>query len=505
MKRRKMVKKLIIMRGFPASGKSTEAARIIRETPRSFLVSSDKMRAMFAGSTRLWHEMKDKASAEDKRRYEGAVMDTCHAAIRNILDGLDDCTVVFDAQNIRLGDIEALVMIAKDTGSEVETDDCSVKLDELLYRNSVRPKDERVPEKYIRSQYRKWHDSAFMPVKRVVDGSITLLDRMMDNPNVVVKKVKGEDDIYACNFTRDAFTKHKWDYYSSKARGLFLDHEGNVVMRGFDKFFNIGENEETSFENVMERMTYPARVERKENGFLGIIGAKGNGDPSFRFFSKAGNTDYSQLVRRRFEKVVPPGSDVENEVFTLMRRANASLVCEVIDTESDRHIIKYPESCIYALHLIRNDVDFEVLPVWEEILRRIASNMEWPDSFMVNSRDELDRAVTDAKTGEREGIVIYGADGYMCKLKSDHYLFIKSLRTSLQNAILGGKPPKKNDSVRYRVVTDILKNSDKTKLVYRREAFDKDDIDMTYVSEYLQRKGISSFADAEISMAIDKR
>ena len=499
------MKKLIIMRGFPASGKSTEAARIIRETPRSFLVSSDKMRAMFAGSTRLWHEMKDKASAEDKRRYEGAVMDTCHAAIRNILDGLDDCTVVFDAQNIRLGDIEALVMIAKDTGSEVETDDCSVKLDELLYRNSVRPKDERVPEKYIRSQYRKWHDSAFMPVKRVVDGSITLLDRMMDNPNVVVKKVKGEDDIYACNFTRDAFTKHKWDNYSSKARGLFLDHEGNVVMRGFDKFFNIGENEETSFENVMERMTYPARVERKENGFLGIIGAKGNGDPSFRFFSKAGNTDYSQLVRRRFEKVVPPGSDVENEVFTLMRRANASLVCEVIDTESDRHIIKYPESCIYALHLIRNDVDFEVLPVWEEILRRIASNMEWPDSFMVNSRDELDRAVTDAKTGEREGIVIYGADGYMCKLKSDHYLFIKSLRTSLQNAILGGKPPKKNDSVRYRVVTDILKNSDKTKLVYRREAFDKDDIDMTYVSEYLQRKGISSFADAEISMAIDKR
>lgn len=499
------MKKLIIMRGFPASGKSTEAARIVSRTPRSFLVSSDKIRAMFAGSARLWHEMKDKASAEDKHRYEGAVMDTCHAAIRNILDGLDDCTVVFDAQNIRLGDIEALVTIAKDTGSEVETDDCSVKLDELLYRNSVRPKDERVPEKYIRSQYRKWHDSAFMPVKHVVDGSITLLDRMMDNPNVVVKKVKGEDDIYACNFTRDAFTKHKWDDYSSKARGLFLDHKGNVVMRGFDKFFNIGENEETSLENVMKKTTYPARVECKENGFLGIIGAKGDGDPSFRFFSKVGNTDYSQLVRRQFEKVVPHGSDVENEVFTLMRRANASLVCEVIDTESDKHIIEYPESCIYALHLIKNDVDFETLPIWEDSLKGIALNLKWPESFMVNDSDELDKAVGEAKKSEREGIVIYGADGYMCKLKSDHYLFIKSLRTSLQNAILRGKPPKNDNSLRYRVVTDILKNSDKTKLVYRREAFDKDDIDMTYVSEFLREKGIISFTDAIASMAIDKR
>lgn len=73
---------------------------------------------------------------------------------------------------------------------------------------------------------------------------------------------------------------------SSKARGLFLDGNGNVVARGFEKFFNLGENEQTTRENIDKRLKFPVRVERKENGFLGLVSARGGG--SWRFWSKSG-------------------------------------------------------------------------------------------------------------------------------------------------------------------------------------------------------------------------
>lgn len=97
-----------------------------------------------------------------------------------------------------------------------------------------------------------------------------LLELMRDSDNVNVRPVKGENDVYACNFSRDAFKNQRWDEYSSKARGLFLDGNGNVVARGFEKFFNLGENEQTTRENIDKRLKFPVRVERKENGFLGV-------------------------------------------------------------------------------------------------------------------------------------------------------------------------------------------------------------------------------------------
>lgn len=108
-----------------------------------------------------------------------------------------------------------------------------------------------------------------------------LLELMRDSDNVNVRPVKGENDVYACNFSRDAFKNQRWDEYSSKARGLFLDGNGNVVARGFEKFFNLGENEQTTRENIDKRLKFPVRVERKENGFLGLVSARGDG--SWRF------------------------------------------------------------------------------------------------------------------------------------------------------------------------------------------------------------------------------
>ena len=93
-----------------------------------------------------------------------------------------------------------------------------------------------------------------------------LLELMRDSDNVNVRPVKGENDVYACNFSRDAFRNQRWDEYSSKARGLFLDGNGNVVARGFEKFFNLGENEQTTRENIDKRLKFQCAWNARRTG-----------------------------------------------------------------------------------------------------------------------------------------------------------------------------------------------------------------------------------------------
>ena len=187
------------------------------------------------------------------------------------------------------------------------------------------------------------------------DGS-NLLGIMRDSGNVNVCPVKGETDVYACNFSRDAFKNRRWDEYSSKARGLFLNGNGNVVARGFEKFFNLGENEQTTRENIDKRLKFPVRVERKENGFLGLVSARGDG--SWRFWSKSGQTDYSYLIQRLFKETLDIGQ--EQALWNIVHDADVTLAFEVIDQESDRHIIKYDTSQLVFLHAIGNTADFHI-------------------------------------------------------------------------------------------------------------------------------------------------
>lgn len=58
-----------------------------------------------------------------------------------------------------------------------------------------------------------------------------------------------------------------WDEYTTIARGLITDKEGNIVARPFKKFFNLNEVEETKEENLPEELP---KVYDKLDGSLGI-------------------------------------------------------------------------------------------------------------------------------------------------------------------------------------------------------------------------------------------
>ena len=308
-----------------------------------------------------------------------------------------------------------------------------------------------------------------------------LLDGMRANPNVRVRPVDGESDVYACNFTRDAFINRRWDEYSSKARGLFLDHDGRVVMRGFEKFFNLGENDTVTLDKVLGHDAYPVRVESKENGFLGLIGAAPDG--RLRCWSKSGQTDYSPLIERLLHERI---AGRESDLWRILHERSVTMAVEVVDVESDRHIIGYDHSHLYFLHCIRNTETFGINPDAEDLIE-YAFMFDRPEVLReCHDRGELEKAIADAQSSDREGVVLYFSDGWMVKVKSTHYLEVKSIRSVLKGILLKGRPVPSDDSERSRLVRTVLEKADRSKLTYQREEFNEPDVDMVYVGSLIE-------------------
>lgn len=310
----------------------------------------------------------------------------------------------------------------------------------------------------------------------------TLLESMVNNPNVRVVPVQGEENLFACNFTREAFSKGNWDEYSSMARGLFLDPQGQVVMRGFDKFFNIGENAETTLEKVLQRVEYPVRVERKENGFLGLVGvAKDTTTKSgyrLRFFSKSGNTDYSKLVEKAWARVFPvTPADLLDSIY----KENVTLAFEVIDTENDKHIIPYKEDRLVLLHCIANNRIFQITDP-ESVTRFFPDR---PTYKVAQNEQQLLDLLAEAKSSlTSEGCVLYSANGYMAKVKSDRYLKVKSIRGMVENCVLRGNPLPDKSTPRVEVARQVLAQAkaQERELKYYAPLLDTWKVDLTWVN-----------------------
>ena len=458
---------LTILRGLPASGKTTWAKAHADE--HTVIASADGIRHMLAGGLTDWHARMNTLDDKTRSRMEQLAVNAAHDIARTALRmGLD---VIADMQNTGDRSLNEWQKVAQDAGADVRVETMpDLPLDVLLERNRKRG-DSMVDESDLRRVYARTHPDD--PASNV-DGN--LLDGMRANPNVRVRPVKGETDVYACNFTRDAFRNHKWDEYSSKARGLFLDHEGHVVMRGFEKFFNLGENDTVTLDKVLDHDAYPVRVERKENGFLGLIGAAPDG--RLRCWSKSGLTDYSPLIERLLRETV---ADRADDLWRILNDRNVTMSVEVVDTESDRHIVGYDHSRLFLLHCIRNTETFAIDPNAERLIAE-SFDFDRPEVLReCHDRGELEKAIADAQSSDREGVVLYYADGWMVKIKSDHYLRVKSLRPLLKRVLLNGKPAPVDDSERSRLVRTVLEKADPDRLTYRRIGFDEPDVDMTYV------------------------
>ena len=252
-------------------------------------------------------------------------------------------------------------------------------------------------------------------------------------------------NISSFNFTNKAFYDKVWDEQTVKARGLYLDTlKGKVVARAYTKFFNINERPETKFDMLQYKLQFPVTAYVKENGFLGIVSYNEYGDDLFVASKSTIDSQFAQWFKDMlYEKV---SSDNLMKMKEFIKENNVSFVFECVDMKNDPHIIEYPESELFLLDIVRNDMEFSKYEydqmvdianqfglTHKEKAFEIATWQEFYDWYYDVLEEDYEY------NGRKiEGFVIEDSVGYMTKLKLAYYNFWKFMRSISHEAIRNG-------------------------------------------------------------------
>lgn len=293
------------------------------------------------------------------------------------------------------------------------------------------------------------------------------------------------DNISAFNFSERAFKKGIWNEITTKARGLFINTNiKEVVARSYDKFFRIGETEETQTIYLKSKFQYPLNVYIKYNGFLGILGYDKETDELLI-------TSKSSLVGEHvgYFKNLLQGKDL-GKIKQYLKENNSSMVFEVIDIANDPHIIKYNESKVVLLDVIKNSLEFSKLD-YEE-LQKVAEMFKFDVKELactLNNTQEFwdwyyNVQEENYKYNEEfiEGFVIEDSNGFMVKIKLDYYNTWKFMRGVLEQVRRMGY------ITRTSSLTTKLHNDFYNWCVANKEKLPQNIIDAREVFENEQRK-----------------
>lgn len=252
-------------------------------------------------------------------------------------------------------------------------------------------------------------------------------------------------NISSFNFTSQAFYDKVWDEQTTKARGLYLDTvKGRVAARAYDKFFNVNERPETKFDMLQHRLRFPVTAYVKENGFLGIVSYDEYEDDLFIASKSTIDSQYALWFREMlYEKVTPENIAKLKEY---VKENHVSFVFECVDMKHDPHVIDYPESGLYLLDIVYNQMDFakyeydDMCHIAEQFglthkerAFEIADWQEFYDWYYQVLEEDYEYQ------GRRiEGFVIEDSTGFMTKLKLAYYNFWKFMRGVAHETIRKG-------------------------------------------------------------------
>ena len=269
------------------------------------------------------------------------------------------------------------------------------------------------------------------------------LEKMREHEGVMEKVLPDRPHISSLNFTKTVFFDKAWDDVVVKARGLFIDKEnGDVVCRGYDKFFNIGERPETELSALSKTLKFPVVGFLKENGFLGNLGYDPRKD-ELMFASKSTTvSDFAQWFKEIFEATTT--ESVREDLKRYLRDAEASMVFEVIDPVRDPHMISYPMAKIVLLDVFHRSEDGKKLSYSE--LKKVGSVFELETKarmFEFKTMDALTGWISKAYKNleyrfsgmDIEGVVFEDGLGFQTKCKMPHYSFWKTMRSTKDRII----------------------------------------------------------------------
>ena len=227
---------------------------------------------------------------------------------------------------------------------------------------------------------------------------------------LVVKNDHPTLPISIYNYSRTCQYENKWDEITKACRGLILDQEGNVIAKGFDKFFNMEEH------NPEEIPNEPFEVFEKLDGSLGILfwyqgkwmlATKGS------FVSEQAIKGREILMKYNFEPI-PKGYTTLVEIIYPENR----IVCGYGDEES-----------LVVLSMINNssgkELDYtSLLYISDETRMPVVKKYD-----AVNDYKTLKSLISK----DREGYVIRFRNGFRMKIKGEEYVRLHRILTGFSN------------------------------------------------------------------------
>ncbi|KAG6003252.1 hypothetical protein E4U21_002235 [Claviceps maximensis] len=159
----------------------------------------------------------------------------------------------------------------------------------------------------------------------------------------------------ALGITVDSWKMQDWDYkrqdLPTYARGLFTlpETQGQrpqIAIRGYDKFFNVGEIPETRWTTIMSNTRPPYELTLKENGC--IIFLSGLEDDTLLVCSKHSTGDrvdlqvsHASAGERHIERQLATVGKTKSDLARELRSRNATAVAELCDDEFEEHVLAY--------------------------------------------------------------------------------------------------------------------------------------------------------------------
>ncbi|KAK5164828.1 tRNA ligase [Saxophila tyrrhenica] len=282
---------------------------------------------------------------------------------------------------------------------------------------------------------------------------------------------KNTFDVAGTNIKVDSWRMQDWDYKKPNlptyARGLFTTKDSSgrpeIVVRGYDKFFNHGEVKDTEWRNVEANTRGPYELSVKENGC--IIFTSGLEDGTLLVCSKHSTGDrsdtdisHAKAGEKWVERHLKSVGKTKQDLAMRLREMNATAVAELCDDDFEEHVLAYdPASAGLYLHGINlNLPEFATYP--HHLIDEFAEEWGFRKTMYVLKDDIHDvKGFLDgiAETGnyagrDTEGFVIRcqskAGSGewhdWFFKYKFDEpYLMYRQWRECTK-AVISGRPPK---------------------------------------------------------------
>ncbi|KAJ1945451.1 trna ligase, partial [Linderina macrospora] len=241
----------------------------------------------------------------------------------------------------------------------------------------------------------------------------------------------------------------------TQARGLFTTGTDNteIVARGYNKFFNVGEVKQTKWKWIEENTRGPYELTVKENGCLNMAAGLDDGKTLLVTSKHSTNVPHAEVGMQWMHRHLERAGKTVEEFGGFLASNNATAVFELCDDSFEEHILEYPERMrgLYLHGINRNSIDLWTWP--SEEVTKVAREFGFMETkYFVFDTVEEGKAMADKVRSDHvldgraiEGFVVRcrmrdSERPFMFKIKYDEpYLMFREWR-EITNRVLSDKP-----------------------------------------------------------------